>query len=333
MRKLFLILGVGLFLTHFCTSTGQAEENKKLAQTGFQFLSVASDARATAMANAVNSLEFGSAALFFNPAGMANMPQFIDLSLSNNKWIADINHNTFSVAISPWRGKYGVVGVSVQTVDYGELQGTVVADNSLGYIDTGTFSPSAMAIGVGYARALSDRFAVGGQVRWVRQELGEATIPETDTTTTRVDNRLTPFSFDFGTLYKTGFKSLTFGMSVRNFSQEIKYEEEGFQLPLVFTLGVSMNVLELMPFKGPQQALILSIDATHYRSHPEQLLFGLDYRLLNLVSLRGGYVVGNEEDNLTFGFGFSQFGIVFDYAYTPFHSFANVQRITARFSF
>ena len=46
-----------------------AAENKKLAQTGFQFLSVVSDARASAMAEAMTSLETGSSALFFNPDG------------------------------------------------------------------------------------------------------------------------------------------------------------------------------------------------------------------------------------------------------------------------
>ncbi|HDQ45616.1 MAG TPA: hypothetical protein ENN17_09015, partial [bacterium] len=50
-----------------CVSTGFAQ-NKKLAQTGFQFLSVVSDARGSAMAEALTSLETGSSALFFNPA-------------------------------------------------------------------------------------------------------------------------------------------------------------------------------------------------------------------------------------------------------------------------
>ena len=47
-------------------------------------------------------------------------------------------------------------------------------------------------------------------------------------------------------IYKTGFKSLNLGMSIRNFSEEIKYIEEGFQLPLTFRIGASIDALDFM---------------------------------------------------------------------------------------
>src|SRR3972149_10622605 len=76
-------------------------QNEKLAQSGFQFLSVVSDARAAAMADAMTSLQVGSSALFFNPAGMASMENFMDVTVSTNKWIADIQHNSARLAIRP----------------------------------------------------------------------------------------------------------------------------------------------------------------------------------------------------------------------------------------
>ena len=121
-------------------------------------------------------------------------------------------------------------------------------------------------------------------------------------------------------------------MSVRNFSREVKYAQESFQLPLVFALGISMDVLDLFELGGPQQSAILSIDATHYRSHREQILVGLDYTLIDVLSLRLGYVGGNDENDFTFGFGLAYLGIVFDYAYTPYGVFDNIQRLSARFS-
>ena len=159
-------------------SFGYAAENKKLAQTGFQFLSVVSDARASAMAEAMTSLQIGSAALFFNPAGMANMEGMIDISASDNQWIADIRHNAFSLALSPANGEYGVIGFSLQTVDYGDFYGTRVDKSTdLGYVDTEIFQLTAMSAGVGYAKRLTDRFSVGGQIRWVKQDLGKSIIP------------------------------------------------------------------------------------------------------------------------------------------------------------
>ena len=155
-------------------SGGFAQENQKLAQTGFQFLSVVSDARSAAMADALTSLQLNSSALFSNPAGMSGMEKFFDMSASINQWIADIKHYTFSIAISPEKGNYGVIGFSIQSVDYGELLGTRVNRSvPLGYDDTGTFKMSSLALGVGYAKQLTDRFSVGGHVRWVRQDLGE----------------------------------------------------------------------------------------------------------------------------------------------------------------
>ena len=337
MKKIITILITGLLIGWLLVSSGFAQENKKLAQTSFQFLSVISDARAAAMAEAMTSLQIGSSALFFNPAGMANMTNFIDLTASTNQWIADITHNTFSLALSPARGKYGVFGVSLQSVDYGDFYGTRVDKTTdLGYVDTDIFELTSLAVGVGYAKQLTDRFSVGGQVRWVRQDLGASVIPEIstelDTSAVTVSNELSPLAFDFGTQFWTGFKSLVFGMSVRNFSKEIKYVEEGFQLPLVFNLGISMNLMDFMEATPLNQSLYFSIDASHFRSHPEQIKFGFDYQVLNALSLRSGYITNNDESGFSFGIGVSYFGLTFDYSYTPFGVFDKVQRMTARFT-
>jgi len=315
-----------------------AQEKQKLAQSGFQFLSVVSDAHAAAMAEAMTSLKFGSSSLFFNPAGMSDMNSFIDITASSNKWIADINHYTFSLAINPFNGNYGVIGFSIQSVDYGEFYGTRVNKASpLGYDDIGIFKLSAIALGIGYAKQLSDQCSVGGRIRWVPQDLGESIIPVfntgVDTTQRKVSNKLSPLVFDFGTQYKTGFKSLVFGMSVRNFSSEVKYAKEGFQAPLVFSLGISMNLLDFIDELPYNQSLYLSIDACHHRDHPEQVKIGIDYKIFNMFSLRGGYMSNNFESGFTFGFGVSKYGFTFDYAYTPFGVFDKVQRFTARFSF
>ncbi len=334
------------FFGYLLTTIGYAQENQKLAQSGFQFLSVVSDAHASAMAEAMTSLELGSGSLFFNPAGMADMNGFIDVTGSINQWIADIRHSTFSLAINPFDGDYGVLGFSLQYVDYGDFYGTRVNRASpQGYDDTGIFSLNALALGVGYAKQLTDRFSIGGQIRLVHQDLGESFTsvnirPDpTDTTGLRriadetiISNELSPIVFDFGTQFKTGIESLVFGMSVRNFSTEYKYAEEGFQAPLVFTLGISMNVMDFTQKLPFDQSLFVCIDASHYRDHPEQIKVGLDYNIMNILSLRGGYVSSNDENDFSFGMGVTQFGFAFDYAYTPFGVFDKVQRFTVRFS-
>jgi hypothetical protein len=319
-----------------------AQDYQKLAQSGFQFLSVVSDAQGAAMAEAMTSLQTGSSSMFFNPAGMSEMTSFIDVSASLNQWIADIQHSTFSLAIRPEQGNYGVIGFSLQSVDYGDFFGTVVDQNTpLGYKDTETFNLTALAVGIGYAKALSDRFSVGGQVRWIEQNLGDTwvpyiaqqdEIPGLDTTKVLKSNKLSPLVFDFGTQFKTGIESLVFGMSVRNFSKEVKYVDEGFQAPLVFSLGLAMNLFDLTSEMPLNQALNMSVDASHYRDHPEQIKVGIEYKVMNILALRGGYVSNNDESGATYGIGISQFGFTFDYAYTPFGIFDKVHRMTARFA-
>ena len=339
MRTRRLIITAGFVAALFAASGSPAESSKKIAQTGFQFLSVNSDGRASALAGAVTALELKSSSLFFNPAGMANLNAFFDISMSDNKFIADIHHRTLSAAIRPWKGQYGVIGFSYQDVDYGDVQGTVVAEGGNSYIDTETLKPSAKSIGVGYAMALSDRFSVGGQIKYVKQDLGWSFVPASSVAnadTNQVDNKLSPLAFDFGTQFKTGIQSLTFGMTIRNFSEEVKYAREGFQLPLIFTMGISMDLMDVLPKTGLAQSLMMSIDATHDRSHTskaaEHLLIGLDYRLMNVLSLRGGYATGEDLNAFSFGLGVSRFGVSLDYSYTPFDFFNTVQRMTARIS-
>ncbi len=343
MKKL-IIKSIVPLLALTCASGFAAD--KKLAQSGFQFLSVVSDAKASALAEAMTSLPMGSEALFFNPAGMASMVHFVDISASYNQWIADINHSAFSLALNPFKGQYGVFGFSLQTVDYGDFYGTRVDQSApLGYVDTDIFSLEASAVGFGYAKVLTDRFRVGAQIRWVNQDLGETLIPigiesvvdtlgnVIDDNTKLTSSDMSPLAYDFGTQYNPGFHSLVFGMSVRNFSKELKYVEEGFQLPLVFNLGISMDVMDLFENKPANQSLLVAIDASHYRSHPEQIKIGLDYCIMNRLSIRGGYISNNDEGGFSCGVGANFAGLAFDYAYTPFGIFDNVQRMTVRFSY
>jgi opacity protein-like surface antigen len=321
-----VILGIILLVL---SSSLFAEQ--KLAQTGFQFLSVATEAKGGAMASAMTSIEMNSGALFFNPAGMARMTGRFSLSLTQNNWIADITHNSVSMAVNPMGGRIGVFGLSFMSVDYGELQGTMVWENEQGYIDTEIFEPSAFMVGFGYAKSLTDKFAVGGQVKYTGQELGKSMVPVGDDSLKAKKNLAFATAYDFGTIYKTGWKSLQFGMSVRNFSQEIEYEKESFLLPLTFRIGISMDLMDFL--QNPAgQSLIMSVDASHPRSYPEQLRVGFEYSFLETFYGRLGYVGNSDENNITYGFGLQKFGFAIDYAYTPFGVFDNVQRFTIKFA-
>ncbi|MDZ7341639.1 MAG: PorV/PorQ family protein [candidate division KSB1 bacterium] len=324
-------IGVGFVVL---LSLSPLYSQEKLAQTGFNFLSVGSIGRASAMGETFTTVEGVSSALFYNPAGLARMNHLLDVAVSWNSWIADITHNSLSLAVAPRQGHYGVVGFSFLWVDYGEFLGTMVWNNSRGFIDTENFSPRAMAIGLGYGKSLTDKFSVGGQMKYVTQSAGRSVTPDINSPSGLgvAKSVLSVIAFDFGTIYQTGFKSLAFGMSVRNFSEEIKFEQEGFQLPLTFRIGLAMNLMDFWEQYSQTHALLLAVDAVHPRSHGEYLSLGLEYTLLKLFALRAGYISNQDEFQFTYGLGIHKFGLSVDYAYMPAGVFDDVQRITISFS-
>ena len=78
MKKLSSILLIATLAIVLIAPQSYAQ--RKLAQTGFQFLSVGIDARATALGEAFTTVGGTSVAMFYNPAGIASLSSFIDLS-------------------------------------------------------------------------------------------------------------------------------------------------------------------------------------------------------------------------------------------------------------
>ncbi|CAN5819040.1 hypothetical protein BH23ACT11_BH23ACT11_04320 [soil metagenome] len=317
----------------------QDNTQDKRAQTGMKFLQVSADPRAAGMASAITALEGGSSMLFYNPAGMARLETNADVMFGRTQWIAGIDYNFGSIAYRPFGGRYGVFGVSATYVDYGEIQETIRADNEQGFIDLGTFSPRAYSFGLGYAAALSDRFSLGGQVKYVGQNLGSSVMSDLGNAEyDRTENRQNVLAFDFGVLYKTGWESLNFAVSARNFAPEVTYEEESFELPLTLLIGVSMDLLDLYPIGRPDMhSLVVGLEAANPRDFDEQIKIGGEYTFMNTLAIRAGYVFPTDEEGFSVGAGLRQefSGLRFgaDYAFTSFGVFTDVHRIAVRLSF
>lgn len=314
-------------------------QNKKLAQTGMKFLSVSTDARTSGFGEAATAVDLASAtSIFYNPSTMASIKEFSSLTIGNIGWIADINYMYGAVAFAPYDGDFGVVGLSFLTVDYGDFLGTIVANNEQGFIDIGRYSPKAYSFGVSYAKALSTKFSVGGNIKYVKQDLGSSVIDIDDSGQfVNDENSLGTMAYDFGILYRTGFKSLNFGMSVRNFSTELKYKEETFQLPLTFRIGLSMDLVDLFDIDKNTHSFLVAVDASHPRDFSEQIYIGGEYTFINTFSIRAGYVSPRDENNFTAGFGIKRnvagMNLGIDYAYQPYGIFNNVHRFSFNFSF
>jgi hypothetical protein len=323
----------------------EAQNLQKLAQTGMKFLSVSNDPRAAALGNSVMSIDGLTSALFYNPAAMSRQNNFANVFAGNTQWIAGIEHTHASLTLSPMGGRYGVVGFTMQQVSYGDIQGTVRWDNEQGYRDIDATAPTAYALGVGYARAITDRFSVGGHVKYAHQNLGQSAMGVGEGIGFDFqDNKIGTLAYDFGVLYHTGFRSLALAMAVRNFSQEIRFEDENFQLPLNFHMGISMDVIDLTNADPSVHSLLVAIDANRPRDYSEMITFGAEYSFLETFMLRAGYaflvegdVRSNDQQGASVGAGVRQtvggIGFGADYAYTQFGIFSDVHRVAIHLSF
>jgi hypothetical protein len=332
-KKVVLLVGVTLLL-----SCHELSAQQKLAQTGMKFLSVGGDPRIAAMGGAYTAGEGYASSVFYNPASMARITSSVDAMIGATLWIADINHGYGSIAIRPGDGSLGVFAISLQTVEYGDLIGTSASlGTGGGFVETGKFSPSAFAVGIGYAVALNEKLSIGGHGRYVRQSLGSFLQKANEPPTNFIGE---VGSFDLGILYRTGYKSLNFGMSIRNFSKEIRYIQENFQLPLTFKMGLSMDMMDLFEIEKASHSLLLTVDAEHPRDYQEQVRVGGEYTFMKLFCLRAGYVSSANEEGISYGAGFmklydfdEQHIVGADYAYTPFGVFGGVHRFSFHISF
>ena len=305
---------------------------KKIAQTGMKRLDIPIGARASGLGGAYTAVANDPSAIFYNPAGLA-LTQGGHVFLNQTQWIADITVNAGAVSYS--LENWGVFGLSFAAVDWGTINGTKRALNDAGFVETGEFSPDNYAIGLSYSRRISSQFSAGVHVKYLHEKLGsneEGTFDDPRTFTAEADI----IGFDMGTLFYTGFKDLRFGMSLVNFSEELKYRAESVPLPLTFKFGIAMDLTTLF-MESEEHVLTLAVDALHPRDYTERLHFGLEYALKDMVFLRGGYKTNYDEVDISFGGGVkaevSGMALGVDYAYIQFQNFDPVHMFSFDFSF
>jgi len=327
MKKFIAFISLLTFV--FSISSNAAT---KVAQTGCGFLDVAAGARACGMGEAFTVIGQDATALFYNPAGTGEIEANFDLSVGGTQWIADIQY--LYVAAVYNADVLGNFGFSLIAPDYGEFYGTIVTEGGAGYENTGLFDVSAFCVGVSYAREFTDKFTVGGQVKYVSQLLGENEMGDSAGGYYMEDNKISTMAYDFGLLFYPGFKSFAFGMSVRNFSPRVTYERIGFELPLTFALGVGMDILDLFG-EYPDYSLNVGLEGLHPRDWDEQYNLGAELSYKNMIFLRGGYKFKCFAEDLSGGVGINVAGVKVDYSYSKFdlNGFDMINRVSAGFSF
>jgi hypothetical protein len=310
----------------------------KTAQSTMNFLLVGTSSKACAMGEAFVTTGAGSQSIFYNPAGLALVDNTFDINLNYTQWIADINY--ISGAVGWDLLEYGVVGVHLITVDYGDINGTSLISPAeqnlypLGYKDNGLISNvAAYVVGLTYSKLITQEFSLGVTIKYAGQNLGQNNYGGSTT-----DNDASIFAFDAGVRYQTDFSGFTFGMFLRNFSTNIQREEIEEQLPLLFSFGASINLLELIQKKySDESSIIFEADFLHQNNYTERVNLGMEYKFLKMFSLLAGYQTNRDLASWSAGAGFnssvSDYDLAVNYSYSSFDVFDGVNRISLNFSF
>ena len=322
------------------------------------FLKIGVGSRAEAMAGAYVAQVADVTALHWNPAGLARM-QSREVAIARTDWVLDINHVFVGAALP--LGDVGTLGVSVYSLTMGDMEMTTAQQPD----GTGVmFGASNFAIGLAYARALTDRFSVGIQGKYIRENISSTSA--------------SAFALDIGSQYRTNFRGLTIGMSIANFGTNMtlsgreqlvrvdidptlganpdvtpaRLETEAWPLPLIFRIGVSMEV-----FSSGDNKITANVDYTDPRDVNPWTSFGVEYSLKDMVYLRGGWrslltamglftnekleaeEANPEQSFFTFGGGLylkypgKDYSLRIDYAYSDLGRLTQAHRFTVAFEF
>jgi hypothetical protein len=292
-----------------------SQDFSKNATAGFTFLEVPVSARSAALAEAAVALsDLGVDAVFHNPAALGFLTSQHAFSVSYAPWLAEMKH--YAGAYS-FNSPFGVVAVQAVVFDFGTMTKTVrpTSGQTL-YQIQGDFTAGAMAFGLTYSKKLTDQFAFGVTLKYVREGIDEFSA--------------STFLFDGGVLYHTGLGSLRIGASLQHFGADTKYKDDPFKMPAMLRLGVATEVLGEL---GSEYRVTLSGEALHPSDADERVAVGVELAWMETVLLRGGYKFMYDEETYSFGVGIQPGATVpacIDFSYSPYGRLGNVLRFTLR---
>ncbi len=299
----FIILMLtGLFMSN--NSSAQLFPNlggQRTGTTSLQFLKIGASARATGMGESFVAVSNDINSLQWNPAGLVAFKEN-GITVSYTQWFVDTHINYFGGVYH--FGGSNAVGISVNSLQTEDMKVTTE------FQPTGTgefFRFSDIAIGLSFARQMTDQFSFGATVKYVQEDLGSLKIQGV--------------LGDLATFYKTGLGTSRFAIMISNFGGQINPTGEvkligernvnsfqRFPPPTNFQLGFAIE-----PILNTQNRLTTSIQLNSPNDNAENLNFGLEYAFREYLFFRAGYKVNVDAENFSGGVGF-KFPISFAYA-------------------
>ncbi len=305
-------------------------------------------AKSSGMANASGAVSItGAEAIFTNVAGLAATRK-TELIFNQSNYLVGSGISLSAFGFSQKVGESGVIGVSVNTMNFGEVEITTTANPDGGL---GTYRLNYSNIGVSYAKAFSNSISGGITFRLISERTASVGLQGA--------------AFDAGIRYVTGKReNVRFGIALKNLGPAIFYKGEGlaqevildgnpytlnqradkYELPSQLNIGFAYDFLFGETFKLGANANYQSNSFTK-----DQYMLGVELNLRDRVAIRGGYMIEESGKRSQYNSGITnawtgiaggvslmlpvnkdggQFSV--DYSYRPTNPFNGIHTVGAR---
>ena len=325
-----VVLVCTLLLLASGRAAAQELGEQRVATSMLTFLKIGLGARAVGMGEAFTPVADDATTMFWNPAGLA----LLDgrrVHVTHTEWPADINYEAvFLTMPAPWlRGGMGLQVASLRT----ELDFTTEQE-PLPHGRTFTFSD--LLIAGGYARELTDRFAFGFNIKYVREDLGSEVG----------GSAVNSWAADVGTIFRLPYRSFRMTMAWSNIGpdfqppggflggddaqREVRYQS--FSPASTFAFGAAME-----PIVNSHYRLLTSVQFDHPADTRELLKGGAELWFEETLALRAGWNPRSQEMKFSAGFGLrGSLGgnaLRLDYAYTDGNDLGRIDRFSVEVEF
>jgi hypothetical protein len=302
-----------------------AGSEDRIGTAGAQELRIPIGSRGSAMGGALVANAKGTEALFWNPAGAVAVGG-TEAMFSHLQYFADMKLEYAAVKTNV--EGFGTIGFSAKVLSVGDILKTTF-DDAQG--EAGEyFNPTFSVIGLTYARQLTDRVAFGATGCFINERIEQVTARG--------------LAFDFGFTYVPNWRGLKFGVVVKNFGPEMKFDgpnfdnsviptgsdpnsaakdlrsqSASFELPSSVQFGVAWS-----PLDRPNEKNNVEFSTVFQSNNFSQDEFrgGFEYGYNDMFFLRGGYAGSNQSDYMfgpSFGAGVQmKWGatkVMFDYSW------------------
>jgi hypothetical protein len=344
MKKLVIPIALIAVFSAAAFAQSSSKDVSKTGTTVASFLEIPVGAKAVGMGGAFVSISDDVSALYWNASGIASLQQN-EVNFVHTNWIAGTKFDFAGVSLAI--DGFGALGLSFTSLTMGDMMvRTVDMPEGTGEY----FSAGDIAMGISYARQLTDRFAIGITTKYIQETIWHESA--------------SGFAVDVGTSFRTDlFGGMIIGASLTNFGSKMQLsgrdtrnfgrvdptklgsndqipsdlEMNSWNLPLLFQFGVSTNI-----FKTDEYRWTVAVDALNPSDNYQSVNAGTEIAFMNFLYLRGGYqnlFLAQSEGGLTLGVGISSnalFGnasLVFNYAYRDFGRLESINTFSVGVNF